>query len=621
LVKVGGRTLKDGLIKMVMRVALFIFLIVGLSHVSPAVAARKAKKPSAHLLSYTELLKLKKPQRLRYLRGVARRLANIPERTQRRPAHYGLLRLLWETAHASQFQCIGGGIFVATGVQGCGMSDYAGFRCSGAHEGQDMCNPLIFGVKPNGDPVCHPKATTSWCYRNTAPDSPNASSRLRTTMELVWQRPEARREWTQFQRDVEQVCVNRDYSGISERDSLVRDACHWVNVQTRVNRRRIERGLQQRPQTYFALTEEGEEIVTGEGDLRVGDEDTTLVAADPEDDVVADDDPEADGSLVGDVFGDAFEIAYGAGATLDEADLDEVTGGVAIDELRLMRPSTDTELRFSEDVGPAAAPGYVPAGGLFRLSGDSEIEEEEVTLQMAVNEPRYPHDVSRIGNQGYALYQYATAGSGRCIEPLPKNLTREQYRAILRRNNMDYRGNPSTAELRELATGIRQVERLLGGPVPENWRTNFIYINSPNSTGRYTWNAGLSSAGNVIVRRPGNRTSVVSRYIHELGHFVGNYAKGAWYGRTGDIPGFNSCRMTTYCGHSHNERFAEIFAGFVTYPELLEERCPRVYNYLAENMFPGAEERGALASCNGETRSEVTVRLPSAFANPTRETN
>ncbi|NQZ02809.1 MAG: hypothetical protein HRT45_19270, partial [Bdellovibrionales bacterium] len=118
-------------------------LIVGLSGMTPAEAGTRARSvQSPYLLSYAELMKLTKPKRHSYLRGIAKKLARIPERSKPKPGHYSILRLLWETAHASQFQCIGGGIFVGNGAEGCGLTEYAGFRCSGRHEGQDMCTPL-----------------------------------------------------------------------------------------------------------------------------------------------------------------------------------------------------------------------------------------------------------------------------------------------------------------------------------------------------------------------------------------------------------------------------------------------------------------------------------------------
>ncbi|NQZ01593.1 MAG: murein L,D-transpeptidase catalytic domain family protein [Bdellovibrionales bacterium] len=170
-----------------------------------------------------------------------------------------------------------------------------------------MCNPLIFGVRADGSPVCHPKATTRWCYRNAAPG-------VSTTMDPVWASAEARTEWSQFQNDVVQVCHNRDYSGISERDSLVSSACHWITEQTRINRGRVERNILPNPQTAIAAALPQQEDEDDDED------DTTVLAAGTgEDDGPANRDPSAEGPADPDAepTDDDEDLADGTGTTLD----------------------------------------------------------------------------------------------------------------------------------------------------------------------------------------------------------------------------------------------------------------------------------------------------------------
>ncbi|MEO0336788.1 MAG: hypothetical protein AAF202_10355, partial [Pseudomonadota bacterium] len=71
------------------------------------------------------------------------------------------------------------------------------------------------------------------------------------------------------------------------------------------------------------------------------------------------------------------------------------------------------------------------------------------------------------------------------------------------------------------------------------------------------------------------------------------------------------------CNHSRNERFAEVFAAYVTYPELLQERCPQDFEYFSRNVFPGTGDSPQMAWCNRPTQSEIRTRIPAARPAPT----
>lgn len=86
----------------------------------------------------------------------------------------------------------------------------------------------------------------------------------------------------------------------------------------------------------------------------------------------------------------------------------------------------------------------------------------------------------------------------------------------------------------------------------------------------------------------------VAMVAHELGHQVGN--TGGWYGKY-NAAVRTPCHFTTYCTASHgfgarNEEFAEVFAAYVTHPDLLKnssESCRQAYEFLKKEMFNGVE--------------------------------
>lgn len=194
-----------------------------------------------------------------------------------------------------------------------------------------------------------------------------------------------------------------------------------------------------------------------------------------------------------------------------------------------------------------------------------------------------------IAKGPYALYQFPTADTGRCMASL-----KSSPKDVLQRNGIGYRGTPTTAELKSLAKGLEQIERLRGGEaLPKNWRTQYNYITSRNQKGKYTWNQGVSA---INVRRPkgSSKGENVTRLMHELGHKVGN--TGA-YGQYRRYVGKYRCQITNYCKHKHNEEFAEAFAAYITMPDKLKTSCPRAFKYFSRKLFP--ESEGRVASCDG----------------------
>lgn len=214
----------------------------------------------------------------------------------------------------------------------------------------------------------------------------------------------------------------------------------------------------------------------------------------------------------------------------------------------------------------------------------------------------------------YALYQDPRAGNGICMT----NPT-EAPNTILRRNGITTQGNPDQKELAALAKGIAQVERLLGKPLPQSWRTPYHFINASGGPWRQT-------AGGIHVRRAGpGKGAITGRLMHELGHKVGN--SGVYSAYSAFTRGEN-CKISPYATKKRNECFAEVFEAYVTFPDLLMKQCPQSFKFFAEKLFPGSVPKTAsclragsgmssrLSSTGGRNRNSVEGEETSGSSRP-----
>lgn len=179
----------------------------------------------------------------------------------------------------------------------------------------------------------------------------------------------------------------------------------------------------------------------------------------------------------------------------------------------------------------------------------------------------------------YTMYRYPIAATGSCVPDHDSD-----PKEILRRNGIGYSGNPSRDEVEALAKGIAQVERLFGDPMPHPWRQNYKFI---QATGK--WNQGPST---INIRRPKGspKGTNVGRMMHELGHKVGN---SGVYQKYAQFTGRTRCRITGYAASKFNEEFAEVFEAYVVYPDLLEQKCPKAFEFMATQLFPNTNNKTA----------------------------
>ncbi|HRO66581.1 MAG TPA: hypothetical protein PL182_03345 [Pseudobdellovibrionaceae bacterium] len=207
----------------------------------------------------------------------------------------------------------------------------------------------------------------------------------------------------------------------------------------------------------------------------------------------------------------------------------------------------------------------------------------------------------------FALYQFTDSHDSKCLP----NVSNPD--SVLSKNGIRVIGASSSGERQSLANGIAKVQHLLGGRTfPSSWRVGYLYVNSPNSQGKFTWNQGLSRANFVTVRRPSGSTNGQNetRLMHELGHKIGGAGNYGKYNSS-----VRKCNITPYCSshvRGRNEEFAEAFAAFVTRPASLKSVCPDAYNFFSKQVFPGSN---AVADCGQSMDGEEAMLLASAETN------
>ena len=165
--------------------------------------------------------------------------------------------------------------------------------------------------------------------------------------------------------------------------------------------------------------------------------------------------------------------------------------------------------------------------------------------------------------------------------------------------------NALPEETRALGTALVWIEKLNGDKplelavVPPN-RSYLVHFTNGKGHSQQLGN-GINIRRNGTLHYGQN----VAQLSHELGHFVGNNGAYAEYRRA---TGGKFCNVSTYSMSKPNEQFAEAFASFVTYPELIRNNpsaaCQAAYDYFANDLFAN----GQLAEqCGNPVVSQVTT--------------
>lgn len=180
----------------------------------------------------------------------------------------------------------------------------------------------------------------------------------------------------------------------------------------------------------------------------------------------------------------------------------------------------------------------------------------------------------------FALYQNPLFGYGKCLPGLV-----EPAKEILARNGIKTE-RATSVEVAALAKGIAQVERLLGKPIPNDYQYDYQWKEASGP-----WNSGLSRVGFVTVKRlrGSPKGQLTGRMMHELGHRFGHANGNENYNEYRQHMRGKKCRITTYCGKSLNEEFAEVFEAYVVHPDFLAKHCPDSYAYFKNKLFRNPE--------------------------------
>jgi hypothetical protein len=164
----------------------------------------------------------------------------------------------------------------------------------------------------------------------------------------------------------------------------------------------------------------------------------------------------------------------------------------------------------------------------------------------------------------------------------------------------------TVAEAKTLAKGIQQIERLAGGNFEPIRGAKMQFYDGRFRRGGFPF--GRFNGSFVEIHRAGSNSDTnLAHLMHELGHWVGS--RDGLYDKYKEA--VSPCQYSSYAkfvntGQSpRNEEFAEVFAAFITHPEILSKgspNCQRAYNFFAMEVFATGKK---FARCSSD-------ELPSA---------
>ncbi|MGE4130958.1 MAG: hypothetical protein AB7F86_04935 [Bdellovibrionales bacterium] len=164
-----------------------------------------------------------------------------------------------------------------------------------------------------------------------------------------------------------------------------------------------------------------------------------------------------------------------------------------------------------------------------------------------------------------------------------------------------------------LASGLAQIETLYGErPL---WVRN-VDFRFAERVGYSSYQGMSKGRHRISMNRCNSKGSScasnnVAHLMHELAHKIGHssYQSGeTFYQAYERLAG--RCQPTRYSRRNSHEEFAEVFAAFITHPEILSQGnsgCQRAYAFFAQDVF---YRNGVQANCNGAGRTMVASRQP-----------
>lgn len=201
--------------------------------------------------------------------------------------------------------------------------------------------------------------------------------------------------------------------------------------------------------------------------------------------------------------------------------------------------------------------------------------------------------------------------SPRAMACYAKQTYAPEVKGVLDRNNMSVNGSSSMALEQAMATVAQQFEKLgradlIKGIVVKNFPGGKPGKKSGTECTNYTRGPDLiemvTDCGAPGKKRNTTAQSISSNLLHEFMHSVGQ--QGYYNSYFDAVP---ACHITGYCYHNNNptskrrEEFAEVGSLFVHTPQLLQQKCPKAYEFFAKNIFkadPSASLCDGVAAIN-----------------------
>lgn len=162
-----------------------------------------------------------------------------------------------------------------------------------------------------------------------------------------------------------------------------------------------------------------------------------------------------------------------------------------------------------------------------------------------------------------------------------------EARAALKRFHLQTL-NARPREVQTLGTALVWIEKLNGGKPLSEAVVEGGYVYNFQNAHRFSHQA----SGEIRVNRNGikNYGENTAQLVHELGHLIGN--RGGYEAYHDFMGPHHYCRVSSYSDDNLHEQFAEVFAAFVTRPDLIKRNpspdCRKAFQFFAKQVFANA---------------------------------
>ena len=193
-----------------------------------------------------------------------------------------------------------------------------------------------------------------------------------------------------------------------------------------------------------------------------------------------------------------------------------------------------------------------------------------------------------------------------------------EAQAVLKRFNLAV-ANARPNEIQTLGTALSWIEKLNDNrPLSRAVRAALYTYNFQTQIGN-----SRQDPNEAVINRngPKNYGENVAQLAHELGHLIGN-SNGAGLPSPDDniyidyinFVGARACMVSTYADDNSHEQFAEVFAAFVTRPELIKTNpsaaCKKAYEFLSTKLFAPSSDALALRCMAHQAEIAKRANLP-----------